>query len=76
MKKEIIEITGTLEIVERLPLSYYGNPRYKARIGIYEFYTKTNSMLGYSITNYENKKVSVELGYHYNKLSLLDIKIV
>ena len=51
------KITGTLNIIEKLPLSRMGNPKYKVEINNEIFETKTNASLGYAITNFDNKKV-------------------
>jgi len=58
-----------------------GNPKYLCSIldenGIYHsFETKTNAMLGYAITNYENKMVTIDLQYYYNKLSINTISLL
>lgn len=68
--KNLQTITGKLTIIERLNNSTYGNPKYKVLIDNTLLVTKTDSMLGYSITNYENKNVIATIGYYYNKLSI------
>lgn len=68
-------ITGDLMVVERFDTSTMGNPRYICVMAGEVFYTKPNSSLGYSITNYLYKKVTIELGYHYGKLVINNIKL-
>lgn len=70
--------TGKLVDITRYDTSTYGNPRYKCIIlhndEITEFYTGVNSSHGYSITNYRDELVTVELQYKRNKLTLQSIK--
>ncbi len=67
--------TGILEYVERLPNSYYGNPRYLVRIDGYDAYSKPDSMEAYGdIPNNFGKRVSCELGTHYGKTTIQNIK--
>ena len=71
-------ISGKLVGVSRYDTSTVGNPRYKCIIlhndEVTEFYTGVNSQHGYSITNYRDKLVTVELHYNRNKLTLQTIK--
>ena len=60
------KITGILTVLQKLPLSRMGNPKYIIAIDNKIFETKTNAMLGYSITNYDNKKVNAN--FEDNKL--------
>jgi hypothetical protein len=74
-----MHITGKLHIVKRLKNSVCGNPKYLCSIetengDFTTFETRTNSSYGYSITNYENKIITVELNYFRNNLSLDLIK--
>lgn len=79
MSKNLEVFTGRLEIIERLNSSVYGNPRYSFIIVDSEgnvsplIKTKPNSSFGYSITNYRDKVVSVEVGNYRNNLSLFGI---
>ena len=68
--KSITRHTGTIEIVERLPNSYYGNPRYLFRIDGYTVRTKPDSSYAYSLPNYNGKKCTVTIGTHYGKPTL------
>ena len=71
-------ISGKLVDVSRYDTSTVGNPRYKCIIlhndDVTEFYTGVDSSHGYSITNYRDKLVTVELQYKRNKLTLQTIK--
>ena len=75
MKKEVLNLTGKLIYIERMPSSVNGNPRHKYIIGDTVFTTKSDSPYGYSSQNFEGKIVNVELSYHFNKLSLNKIKL-
>ena len=68
--KNIINHNGTLQAIERLDNSFNGNPRYRAEVGGLEFVTATDSMFGYSITNYEGKAVDITVGSHYGRITL------
>jgi len=76
--RNIKKITGTLNVIKRLPLSNMGNPKYRVEINNEIFETKTNASLGYSITNFDNKKVIAS--YEFNnstykpKSYLVDVK--
>tara|TARA_R100000541_G_scaffold54128_1_gene62514 strand:+ start:89 stop:319 length:231 start_codon:yes stop_codon:yes gene_type:complete len=68
--KDITQHTGTITDIQRLPSSYMGNPRYSFMIDGREIVTGVDSMHGYVIGNYENKRITVTVGMHYNKLTL------
>ena len=77
--RNITRHTGRLVILKRLKNSALGNPKFLAAVldvnknGV-SFETATNSMDGYSISNYDNKNVIVEIGTYYNKATLHTIK--
>ncbi len=77
--KNITRHTGKLVIIKRLKNSTMGNPKFlcaiinEARTG-WGFETATNSSHGYSIENYKDKDVTVEIGTYYNKATLHSIK--
>jgi hypothetical protein len=79
MSKNLEVFTGKLVVMERLKSSVNGNPRYSFVIVDSEgnlsplIKTKPDSSYGYSITNYQDKMVSVEVGMYHNNLSLFDI---
>lgn len=54
--------TGILEVIERAPQSRMGNPRYVVRLDGLTARTGVDSSLGYSITNYDGKRVSADIG--------------
>lgn len=72
--RNITRHTGTLEIIKRLKGSYMGNPRYLLSVDGYHCKTGVDSMLGYSVTNYDGKQVSATIGSHYGVLTLDTIK--
>ena len=57
------KITGTLNVIKKLPLSRMGNPKYRVEINGDIFETVNNAMLGYAITNYDNKNVVAQVRY-------------
>ncbi len=72
-----IEIhSGAIKDIKRVDTSYYGNPRYSFMINDLKVYTPIDSLLGYSIHNYLNKKVVARIGDHYNRVTLKSIKEV
>lgn len=80
--KNITSHTGTLHIVERLKSSVNGNPRYSCMLvatderSAIAFKTGVDSSYGYSITNYREKIVNVELGELRSQLTLHSIETV
>ena len=84
--KNIFRDYGVLKINKK-KLSGLGNPQYfctlivngtekrpkDQQLGI-DFRTEANSQIGYSITNFENKIVTVEIGTHYNCATLHSIR--
>jgi hypothetical protein len=67
-------VKGKLDIIERLPSSCFGNPRYLAKIGGHVFRTQVDSMLAYGITNHEGQKVIAEIGPYYGKQTVFVLK--
>jgi len=63
--KNITRHVGTLEHLERLPSSRNGNPRWQFYVAGFHARTAVDSELGYSIDNYRNQRVVVEIGTHY-----------
>ena len=74
--KNITRHTGIVSDLTRLPSSYMGNPRYSFMIDGYRVTTAVDSMHGYGIGNYSDKKVTVLIGTHYNRLTLASINEV
>lgn len=72
--KNIQTVTGVLAYALRFDTSKNGNPRYKVRVGRYEFFTGIDSSYGYSITNYVDELVTVKIGEHYGKTTLKHIE--
>ncbi len=83
MKKSDCELVGTISNIERIDTSSYGNPRYSftlsvcdPRSGLVQLQTGVNSLLGYSITNYNNKKVIVTTRQVRSKLCATKVILV
>lgn len=74
--KNITRHIGTLEIMNRLPSSSNGNPRYLIKIDGITCKTQVDHAHGYSITNYEGKTVEATIGTHYGSATLNTIKTV
>lgn len=64
------EYTGRLRVIERLPSSINGNPRYMLMIGSEICRTAVDSGHAYGVTNYDGKIVKATIGRHYGKLTL------
>ncbi len=72
--KNITKHVGTLTILERLPSSYNGNPRYLLSIDGIVCRTAPDSSYGYSVTNYDGKQVIAPIGTFYGYLTLNTLK--
>jgi hypothetical protein len=66
------DLVGVISNIERLDTSYFGNPRYSfildTGVELVRLQTETNDILGYSITNYDNKKAIVSTRFYRGKL--------
>jgi len=75
--KNITKHTGILQVIERDSNSgSNGNPRYVVMLDGYTCRTAIDSSLGYSITNYNNKKVSAYIGTHYGIVTIEGMKAI
>lgn len=72
--KNISRHFGKLEVVDRLPSSVNGNPRYLVRVAGFTCRTPVDSMLGYMIKNFDNKEVEATIGTHYGFATLNSVK--
>ena len=72
--KNITRHVGTLRQLKRLPSSVFGNPRYQGYVAGFHFRTRVDSAFAYTITNYLNERVIVEIGTHYGYATLVSIK--
>lgn len=81
--RNITQHTGRLRLIERLPSSRNGNPRYLCAImdsptqGLgWTFRTQVDSMHGYKVPNYFDRDidVTVTLGTHYGCCTLDSIR--
>lgn len=62
--------TGKLENVESFDTSRNGNIRYTAHINWCKFFTGVDSSLGYAITNYRDKIVTLQARIIRGKLTI------
>ena len=72
--KNLSRHIGTLEVIQRLPSSYFGNPRYLLRIDGVTCKTAVDSSYGYSVTNFDGKEVEATIGSHYGSATLNTLK--
>ena len=72
--KSITHRTGKLEIIERLPNSTNGNPRYFIRVNGFGCRTQIDHQHGYSVPNFDGKIVEATIGVHYGYATLDTIK--
>lgn len=72
--KDVSRHIGTLNIIERLPNSTNGNPRFLLQVSGATFRTAVDSSHGYEVQNYEGKRVEVTIGTHYGKATLISLK--
>ena len=72
--KNITKHEGKLEILKKLDNSYNGNPRFLISIDGFTCKTAVDSMIAYSITNYENREVIATIGTHYGTSTLDSLK--
>jgi hypothetical protein len=72
--RDIQTIEGVLTVVNILPSSYNGNPRYLIAINSVCCKTAVDSSLGYCVTNYDGKPVIATIGTHYRVKTLDSIK--
>ncbi len=68
--KNQTEHVGTLEIIERLPSSFYGNPRYLCRVDGWTCRTPPDSSLAYALPNWDGEQVRAIIGTYYGKPTL------
>jgi hypothetical protein len=68
--KNITQHTGKLEILERLPNSVNGNPRYRVSVDGFSAVTKLDSSIAYSLTNYRDQVVTAHIGTHYGQATI------
>lgn len=73
--KNVTQHTGILEVIERAPSSRNGNPRYVVRLDGYTARTAPDSSLGYSITNFDGKKVTAQIGTHRGTVTIECVRI-
>ena len=69
-------ITGELLLIERLPSSYYGNPRWLLTIGGQVCRTAVDANLAYGISNHDGKQVEATIGLHYGKMTVETVKAI
>lgn len=74
--KNITAHRGILEVIERLPSSLNGNPRYLIRVDGWTCKTRVDSNLGYKVNNYEGKQVIATIGTHYGVATLYTVSKV
>jgi hypothetical protein len=74
--KNVTVHEGTLQVIKREPSSVNGNPRYLVMLDGYTAKTAVDSSEGYSITNYDGKRVKAEIGLHYGTRTIQNVREV
>lgn len=72
--RNLIEVTGKLEVIEQLKSSRNGNPKYLISIGDTELETETDSSLTYLVKNYQAKTVTAKYRMLRNKPTLMELE--
>lgn len=78
--KNITTHTGRLVDIQRMKSSVNGNPRYSFTLvedsleNRVQGCISVDSSFGYSLPNYLNKRVTIKVGLHRNKITLADIE--
>ena len=72
--KNVTTHEGILTVIRREPSSLNGNPRYRVMLDGYTAKTTVDSSLGYSITNFDGKRVSAHIGTHYGTRSIDNVR--
>lgn len=74
------DLVGVISNIERVDISYYGNPRYSFILDtggeLVRLQTEPDASLGYSITNYDNKKAIVSTRFYRGKLCATYVKSI
>lgn len=66
---------GKLEIIQRLPSSRNGNPRYLLRVDGWTCRTAPDSGLAYEITNFDGKIVKATIGTYRGNATIFDVSL-
>ena len=68
--RNVTHHAGILKIIERLPNTTSGNPRYEVEIDGYRMVTKPDVSDAYLVSDLDGCPVEVLAGTHYGKLSI------
>ena len=74
--KNLSRHEGKLEIIERLPSSKNGNPRYLCKIAGFTCRTTPDSFNAYWLPNINGKQVKAVLGTHYGVCSIYSVELL
>lgn len=72
--KNLTKHAGLFEIIERLPNSKNGNPRYLVRVDGWTCRTPVDSSLGYMAQNFHGAIVQAIIGTHYGVSTLASVQ--
>lgn len=72
--RNVTNHVGKLEILERLPSSKNGNPRYRVSVDGFSCVTDVDCVLGYKVPNFDGKKVEATIGNRYGRATLRSVK--
>lgn len=73
--KNVTRHHGKLEIIQRLPRSLNGNPRYLLRVDGWTCRTAPDSGLAYAITNFDGKIVTATIGTYRGNATISDVSL-
>lgn len=62
---------GILRVLDSLPASRNGNPRYLLSVAGYRCRTEPDSMFAYMVKNLDGKFCEAKIGQHYGKETLV-----
>lgn len=80
INKSEADLVGIISDIKRVDTSYYGNPRYSFILDTgteqLRLQTEPNASLGYSVQNYDNKKVIVSTRFYRGKHTATHCEII
>jgi hypothetical protein len=74
--KNLSRHIGHLEVLQRLPSSAAGNPRYLIAVNGVSCRTAVDAAVAYEMTNLDGHRVEATIGTHYGVATLNTIKRV
>lgn len=72
--KNLTKHIGLFEIIDRLPSSQNGNPRWLVRVDGWTCRTPVDSSIGYVAQNFHGAIVQATIGVHYGVATLASVQ--